>query len=249
MGTPKKDSRSYLIRERNNQKVYAVIYGARNHASRAFSSYLAEHGYSLIIIDSDQNSLNSAEKHVHKDFENVSIMKIKMEEFDEAEALRVVKQLNKFGEVIKGLVITKNVMLNEQNSKKFEGLNFDEIHQIMHDNNEMMVGLINVLIKPIKKSGNGFIINLRNEKYQSEDDAIYWDLLYHCSSKFSTFFIDCIRKAESKIEVEKINQSKSPKIHMINVSVNYDNIKKDEEKRKLCAKTFNYLGICDSLDY
>ena len=158
---------------------------------------------------------------------------MKMEDFDEAECLKVIKQLNKMGEIIRGLVVTKNVMLNEQNSKKFEGLNFDEIHQIMHDNNEMMVGLVNVLMKPIKKSGNGFIINLRNEKYQTEEDAIYWDLLYHCSSKFSTFFIDSVRKAESKILIEKINQSKTPKVHMVSVSVNYDNIKKEEEKKKL----------------
>jgi NADP-dependent 3-hydroxy acid dehydrogenase YdfG len=213
--------------------VYVVVYGARNHGSKAFCTYLAEHGYSLIIIDSDQASLNSAEKYVHKDFENVNIIKMKMEDFDEAECLKVIKQLNKMGEIIRGLVVTKNVMLNEQNSKKFEGLNFDEIHQIMHDNNEMMVGLVNVLMKPIKKSGNGFIINLRNEKYQTEEDAIYWDLLYHCSSKFSTFFIDSVRKAESKILIEKINQSKTPKVHMVSVSVNYDNIKKEEEKKKL----------------
>lgn len=213
--------------------MYVVVYGARNHGSKAFCTYLAEHGYSLIIIDSDQASLNSAEKYVHKDFENVNIIKMKMEDFDEAECLKVIKQLNKMGEIIRGLVVTKNVMLNEQNSKKFEGLNFDEIHQIMHDNNEMMVGLVNVLMKPIKKSGNGFIINLRNEKYQTEEDAIYWDLLYHCSSKFSTFFIDSVRKAESKILIEKINQSKTPKVHMVSVSVNYDNIKKEEEKKKL----------------
>ena len=186
---------------KKNQKVYAVVYGARNHGSRAFCSYLAEHGYSLIIIDSDQASLNSAEKYVLKDFSDVSIMKVKMEEFDEGEVLRIVKQLNKFGEIIRGLVITKNVMLNEQNSKKFEGLNFDEIHTIMHDNNEMMVGLINVLVKPIKKAGNGFIINVRNDKYDTEEDAIYWDLLYHSTSKFSEYFIDAVRRTE--IDKEK----------------------------------------------
>lgn len=186
-----------LNAKKKNQKVYVVVYGARNHGSRAFCSYLAEYGYSLIIIDSDQTSLNSAEKHVLKDFPDVSIMKVKMEEFDEVEALRIIKQLNKLGEVIRGVVLTKNVMLDEQNSKKFEGLNFEEIHQIMHDNNEMMVGLLNVLIKPIKKAGNGFIINLRNEKYSTEEDAVYWDLLYHSTNKFSKHFIDALRKSEA----------------------------------------------------
>lgn len=227
---PEKDSRSCPTPERNNQKVYAVVYGARNYGSRAFCSYLAEHGYSLIIIDSDQASLNSAEKHVQKDFPEVSVMKVKMDDFDETEVLRIVKQLNKFGEVIRGLVITKNVMLHEQSSKNFEGLSFDEIHQIMHDNSEMMVGLINVLIKPIKKAGNGFIINLRNEKYKSEEEALYWDLLYHSTSKFSSFFIDAIRKSE-------------PKVSMITVAVNYENLKQDEEKEKLCNKTFSHLGV------
>ena len=188
---------------KKNQKVYAVIYGARNHGSRAFCTFLVEHGYSLIIIDNDQGSLNSAEKHVLKDFPDVSIMKVKMEEFDEGEILRIVKQLNKFGEIIRGLVITKNVMLNEQNSKKFEGLNYDEIHTILHDNTEMMVGLINVLIKPIKKAGNGFVINLRNTKYDTEDDAIYWDLLHYSTSKFSRIFVDAVRKTETDKEKGK----------------------------------------------
>ena len=159
-----------------------------------------------------------------------------MDEFEEGEALRIVKQINKFGEVIRGLVITKNVMLNEQNSKKFEELNYDEIHQIMHDNNEMMVGLINVLLKPIKKAGNGFIINLRNRKYYSESEAIYWDLLYNSTSKYSSLFIDSIRATE-------------PKIWMVNVSVNYEEIKKEEEKMKLWNKTFDYLGICNEISY
>lgn len=159
---------------------------------------MAEQGYSLVIIDNDQESLKSAEKYVLRDFPDVSVMTIKMEEFDEAETLRFVKQLNKLGEIIRGVVITKNVMLNEQNSKKFEGLNFEEIHQIMHDNNEMMVGLLNVLIKPIKKAGNGFVINLRNQKYKSEDDAIYWDLLYHSTNKFSQYFIDSLRKVDDE---------------------------------------------------
>lgn len=170
-----------------------------------------------------------------KDFENVSIMKIKMEEFEEGEALRIVKQINKFGEVIRGLVITKNVMLNEQNSKKFEELNYDEIHQIMHDNNEMMVGLINVLLKPIKKAGNGFIINLNNTKYSSEADAIYWDLLYNSTSKYSSLFLDSINAIE-------------PKISMINVAVNYEGIKKEEEKQKLCNMTFDYLGVSKTIE-
>lgn len=189
---------------KKNQKVYVVVYGARNHGSRAFCTYLAEHGYSLIIIDNDQAALNSAEKHVLKDFADVSIMKVKMEDFDEGEILRIVKQLNKFGEIIRGLVITKNVMLNEQNSKKFEGLNYDEIHTIIHDNSEMMVGLTNVLIKPIKKAGNGFIINLRNIKYEDEGDAIYWDLLHHSTTNFSLTFMDAIRKAETDKEKGKI---------------------------------------------
>jgi len=171
-----------------------------NHGSRAFCTYLAEHGYSLIIIDNDKASLNSAEKHVLKDFPDVSIMKVKMEEFDEGEILRIVKQLNKFGEVIRGLVITKNVMLNEQNSKKFEGLNYDEIHIMVHDNNEMMIGLTNVLLKPIKKGGNGFIINLRNNKYENDEEAIYWDLLHYSTSKFTTIFIDAVRKTETDKE-------------------------------------------------
>lgn len=185
---------------KKNQKVYVVVYGARNNGSRAFCTYLAEHGFSLIIIDNDQAALNSAEKHVLKDFKDVSIMKVKMEEFDEGEILRIVKQLNKFGEIIRGLVIAKNVMLNEQNSKKFEGLNYDEIHTIIHDNSEMMVGLTNVLIKPIKKAGNGFIINLRNSKYKDEGDAIYWDLLHHSTTKFSLSFMDAIRKTETDKE-------------------------------------------------
>lgn len=181
---------------RKNQKVYVVVYGTKNHASRAFCTYLAEHGYSLILIDNDQNSLNSAEKYILKDFPEVSIMKVKMEEFDEGEILRIVKQLNKFGEVIRGLVLTKNVMLNEDNSKKFEGLTYDEIHIIFHDNSEMMIGLTNVLLKPIKKAGNGFIINLRNVKYEDEADAIYWDLLHHSTTSFSLTFMDAIRRTE-----------------------------------------------------
>ena len=236
-----------------------MIYGARNHGSRAFCTFLVEHGYSLIIIDNDQGSLNSAEKHVLKDFPDVSIMKVKMEEFDEGEILRIVKQLNKFGEIIRGLVITKNVMLNEQNSKKFEGLNYDEIHTILHDNTEMMVGLINVLIKPIKKAGNGFVINLRNTKYDTEDDAIYWDLLHYSTSKFSRIFVDAVRKTETdkekgKDKFIKINQeyfltSLKPKevilifrvnfcnidnkVNLISVSVNYEKIKAEDHKDKL----------------
>jgi len=210
--------------------VYAVVYGARNHGSRAFCSFLAKHGYSLIIIDSDEVSLNSAEKHVTKDYPDISIMKIKMEDFEESEALRIIKQINKFGEVIRGLVITKNVMLNEQNSKRFEDMSYDEIHQIMYDNNEMMVGLINVLLKSIKKTGNGFIINLRNQKYRTEEDSIFWDLLYNSTSKYSSLILDSLRKVETKVS-------------FINVAVNYEAIKKDEDKEKLCSKTFNYLGI------
>lgn len=222
--------------KKKQQKVYVVVYGARNHGSRAFCTYLAELGYSLIIIDSDQNSLNSAEKHVLKNYEGVSIMKVKMDEFDEEEVLRIVKQLNKFGDAIKGIVITKNVMLNDQHSKKFEGLNYSEIHQIMHDNNEMMVGLVNVLIKSIHKTGNGFIVNLRNSKYATREESVENDLLYYSTSKFSKIFLECLHETD-------------PGIRTINVSVNYESIKEESEKKKLCRKSFDYLGICESITY
>lgn len=219
-----------------NQKVYVVVYGARNHGSRAFCNFLAQRGYSLIIIDSDEASLNSAEKHISKNFTDISIMKVKMESFEETEALRIIKQINKFGELIKGLVITKNVMLNEQNSKKFEDLSYDEIHQIMYDNNEMMVGLINVLLKSIKKAGNGFIVNLRNHKYKSEEDSLYWDLLYNSTSKYSTILVEALKKSEKAV-------------NFINVSVNYDRIKTEEDKERMCWKTFSYLGISESIEF
>jgi len=217
------------------QKVYAVIFGAHNNGSRAFCKYLAEFGYSLIIIDRDQALLNSAEKHIFTEFPDISLMKITMDEFDEGEMLRVVKQVNKLGDIIRGVVFTKNIMLSEQNNKKFEELTYDEVHQIMH-NSEMIAGLTNVLLKPIKKAGNGFVINLRNVKYKTENEQIYWDLLYYSTSRFSSLFIEAIKKSESKISV-------------IDVEVNYSNIKKDDDKEKLCSKTFNYLGISESITF
>ena len=152
-----------------------------------------------------------------------------MEEFDEGEILRVVKQVNKFGDIIRGVVFTKNIMLSEQ-TKKFEELTYEIVHQIIHNNIEMIAGLTNVLLKPIKKAGNGFMVNLRNIKYETESDMIYWDLLYYSTSKFSTNFVDAIKRSEHDINV-------------IDVEVNYSSIKKDTDKEKLCAKTFNYLGV------
>lgn len=217
-----------------NQKVYAVVYGAHNNGSRAFCHYLAEHGYSLILIDREESLLNSAEKHITQEFPDISLMKIKMEEFDEVETLRVVKQVNKLGDIIRGLVLTKNIMLSEQNNKKFEELTYEELHQIIHNNSEIIVGLTNVLLKPIKKAGNGFIVNLRNIKYKSVSDMIYWDLLYYSTSKFSKAFVDAIRRSE-------------PKLSVIDVEVNYSHIKKEDDKEALCSKTFNYLGLVDTL--
>ena len=213
-----------------DQKTYVVVFGANNNGSRAFCTFLAEHGYSIILIDIDQSLLNAAEKNLIKEFPKVSLMKIKMDEFEEGEALRITKHVNKLGDVIKGFVITKNVMFNEQNSKKFEDLNFDEIHKIMSVNNEMMVGLLNVFLKPLKRAEKPFIINLKNHKYESEDEMIYWDLIYYSTSRYSTMMLENIEKAEKKIK-------------SINVTVNYNSLKKEEDKERLCMKTFNYLGI------
>lgn len=121
-------------------------------------------------------------------------------------------------------------------NKKFEDLNFDEIHKILHDNNEMFVGLVNVFIKAIKKTGNGFIVNVHNYKYETEEDMIYWDLLYYSTSNFSTHFTKCLRKSE-------------PKVKAIDVFTNYNSLKKDDDKEKLCAKTFSYLGLQKSIRY
>lgn len=163
-------------------------------------------------------------------------MKIYMEEFDEGEILRVVKQVNKLGDIIRGAVYTKNIMLSEQNNKKFEDLSYEEVHQIIHNNGEIIAGLTNVLLKPIKKAGNGFIINLKNIKYPSEGEMIYWDLLYYSTTQFSSHFVKAIQRAE-------------PKISVIDVEVNYSDIKKDDAKERLCAKTFGYLGISDSIKF
>ena len=197
---------------KKNQKVYVVVYGASNHGSRAFCTYLAKQGYSLIIIDSNQASLNSAENHVLKDASDVSIMKVNMEEFDEVEILRIVKQLNKFGEIIRGLVITKNVSLNVENSIKFEGLGYTEVHTLIHSNIEMMTALTNILLKPIKKTGNGFIINLRNSRHNSDEEAIKGDLLHFSTSKFSEVFIDAVRKTETDAEKGKNKAQNTNKI-------------------------------------
>lgn len=62
-----------------------------------------------------------------------------MDEFDEGEAIRVVKQVNKLGDSIKGLILTKNIMLSDKNNKKFEDLWYEELHHIMHSNNEMNI--------------------------------------------------------------------------------------------------------------
>jgi short-subunit dehydrogenase len=218
------------------QKSYVVVYGAHNNGSRAFCKHLADKGYSLIIIDREESLLNSAEKHIVAEFPDISLMKVRMDEFDEVETLRVVKQVNKLGDVIRGLVLTKNIMLSEQNNKKFEELTYEELHQIMHNNNEMIVGLTNILLKPIKKAGRGFIVNLRNVKYDKVGDMIYWDLLYYSTSVFSSTFMGAIRQSEEKVKV-------------IDVQVNYSTIKKEDEKERLCNKTFGYLGIVNSIKY
>lgn len=216
------------IRSRN--KIYVVIYGAHNNGSRAFCKYLAQYGYSLILIDREEPMLTSMQKAITSEFPECSIMKIRMDEFDEGEALRVVKQVNKLGDSIKGLILTKNIMLSENNTKKFEELSYEEMHQMMHINNEIAVGITNVLLKSIKKAGDGFIINLRNTKHKSVRDMIFWDLLFYSTSQFSKNFISAIRESE-------------PKLNVIDVKLNYSNIKKEDEKYKLCSKTFGYLGI------
>lgn len=101
--------------KRKKAKVYAVVFGANNNGSRAFCKYLASKGYSLIIIEGAQKLLDTAEKYVARDYPDVSIMKVKMEEFDEEETLRVLKAVVNFGDSIRGFINTKNIMLNEQN--------------------------------------------------------------------------------------------------------------------------------------
>ena len=226
-----------IINPRNKkQKSYVVIYGAHNNGSRAFCRFLAEYGYSLILIDREESLLNSAEKHILSEFPELSLIKVRMDEFDEVETLRVVKQVNKLGDVIRGLVMTKNIMLSQQNNKRFEELTYEEIHQIMQNNNEMVVGLTNVLLKPIQKAGRGFIVNLRNVKYAKVGDMIYWDLLYYSTSKFSSTFVYAVHQSVEKIKV-------------IDVQTNYSNIKKQNDMESLCAKTFGYLGILDNIQY
>ena len=55
-----------------SQQAYAVIYGASNKAGKAFSYYLMEKGFNLILIERDRNSLDKLITELRKKLSNLN---------------------------------------------------------------------------------------------------------------------------------------------------------------------------------
>lgn len=45
-----------------------MIFGATNRAGKAYAQYLAEQGFGLILIDSDQGALEEVKNNLHEYF-------------------------------------------------------------------------------------------------------------------------------------------------------------------------------------
>ena len=65
-------------------KAYAVIYGANNKAGKAYSYYLMEKGFNLILIERDIESIQALEGQLRKLLPQSSsnIQKIVLNKFD-----------------------------------------------------------------------------------------------------------------------------------------------------------------------
>ena len=70
--------------QESSEKAYAVIYGANNKAGKAFSQYLMEKGFNLILIERDGDSLQALEEQLRKLLpeRNPIIIRIVLNKFD-----------------------------------------------------------------------------------------------------------------------------------------------------------------------
>lgn len=59
------NSSLYLKHETETEKEYGVIYGACNNAGKAFAKFLAEKGFSLILIDRNPEQLGELEEEIN----------------------------------------------------------------------------------------------------------------------------------------------------------------------------------------
>ena len=70
--------------EGNNQRSYAVIYGASNKAGKSFAFYLLQKGFNLILIERDNDSIQQLEDQLRKLLpdQNSVIIKCVLNKFD-----------------------------------------------------------------------------------------------------------------------------------------------------------------------
>ena len=70
---------------REDQKSYAIIYGASNKAGKLFAYYLMSKGFNLILIERDSEAINSLEDQLRKALPDKTpiIMKVVLNKFDQ----------------------------------------------------------------------------------------------------------------------------------------------------------------------
>lgn len=107
---------------------FAVIYGAANKVGRAYSQFLLEKGFSIILIDRDMRTLNDLEYSL-QDFmvQSGSIFKIQLGKFDQDSIQYALKDVS--DKPVK-------IIVNCKNSKRRQTRNRQTIDETVHDSND-----------------------------------------------------------------------------------------------------------------
>eukprot|EP00347_Sterkiella_histriomuscorum_P019780 403340320 len=245
-----------------HKKYYAVIYGTGNIAGFAYSHYLANKGYNLILIDRDATPINDVELSIKDVFKKNTpeIVKIVLNKFDQ-ESLS--KQLHSTRDLpIKLFINCKNSRKkssqesranqllpdiedgNESDdveegisSKRDEIISREEVYFTGKENIEGLACLLNIFLTPLLQSSHHpAVLNIDNDQDLDENNIKKGQLFFQATINFQDTFTTLLQR-----------QVKGA-LKTINVKVKFNNLRNNQAKQlRMCEKSFQYLGISDNI--
>ena len=215
--------------EKDNENIYAVVYGACSPLGKHIARYLMEHEYSLLLIDNQQKELDNAVEEIqstkHSKYTQCETLSYNFEYSYENMA-------NKIRDVFSHCQQIK-IFINCKST-------FDETVKLTKFHTEQDDKLSSVLSNAVK---GGIIIARRvlANMFKHKEGM----MLYICDDKearsnvLSAAVHSCIKTCMGGLK----QQYGRDGIRFINVEYNKDGLKSADYIKKLFSRAFRYIGV------